>query len=615
METPPPGSKESLFKCLSTTSSLTAKLQANGGYAVVNGALSPSVQEEALLDINHFIEDVSNGHDNLNLNKNQWWDHSGAGWLLSKVRANLVDSIFSDLYGTDHLHSAKEGFLQVSEANSTTILHDPSLASDCSHLRAVCVFSEHSKSRELDEHSHHHKNDDTHHIIELEDLDPHCKPDPQKHHSQSVQLSLSSGSVLLFLSDTYRVAYTTTLSFKESSSSSFVVVSTLSPACWTSNSILPRKLLAYRQRQTSSTYSPHAEEWTSLIDDHSQNFRNYFRCQPPLLTISLAQMYGLMPYFNDTTTTQEQIQTMVDQALKKGIRFEANDIVPPTDRRPCSVNLQELFVVDDPRQCMKLGKDKYLGGMESSCGKYIYGVPGAAEQVLRIDIAKSTMDFIGPKFSGKFKWLRGISIPSNPELSIEGCSIALPCNHPSFLKITKVGDVYPVGQDVLEAELSGGWYYHGGAQAANGWIYCIPANTARVVKYHPGTDEVVFIGPSFDDMAQKWFGGLLSEIDGCIYGIPHNATGVLKINPVTDEVTIVEPKEGPLDSGLWKWHGGLMQNFEGKEYLVGFPNNAEDVLVMDVASQNVSTLPLPAIIQRHRFPKDGKYKWLGKFFY
>ena len=44
--------------------------------------------------------------------------------------------------------------------------------------------------------------------------------------------------------------------------------------------------------------------------------------------------------------------------------------------------------------------DKYLGGMASPCGRWIYGVPGTAKKVLRISTITGTMDTIGPEFHG-----------------------------------------------------------------------------------------------------------------------------------------------------------------------------------------------------------------------
>ena len=34
-----------------------------------------------------------------------------------------------------------------------------------------------------------------------------------------------------------------------------------------------------------------------------------------------------------------------------------------------------------------MGQDKWLGGMASPCGRYVYGVPGTAKRVLQIEVA------------------------------------------------------------------------------------------------------------------------------------------------------------------------------------------------------------------------------------
>ena len=87
------------------------------------------------------------------------------------------------------------------------------------------------------------------------------------------------------------------------------------------------------------------------------------------------------------------------------------------------------------------------------------------------------------------------------------------------------------------------------------------------------------IGPEYRGKA-KWYGGITSA-DRCIYGLPHNARGVLKIDPKTQEVTVLA--EGTLPDGLWKWHSGLTLSDGNK--IMGFPNNTDSVLAIDVIQQ------------------------------
>lgn len=69
--------------------------------------------------------------------------------------------------------------------------------------------------------------------------------------------------------------------------------------------------------------------------------------------------------------------------------------------------------------------------------------------------------------------------------------------------------------------------------------------------------------------------------------------------------------EGTLPKGQWKWHGGLATADGNK--IIGFPNNADSVLIVDVPSQRVYTVSDASVLQsgRHRIPQDGRYKYLG----
>ena len=88
-----------------------------------------------------------------------------------------------------------------------------------------------------------------------------------------------------------------------------------------------------------------------------------------------------------------------------------------------------------------------------------------------------------------------------------------------------------------------------------------------------------------------------------------SATGVLKINPATQEVVVLD--EGRFEEGSWKWHGGLASH-DGRK-IIGFPNNADSVLVVDVEGQRVYTVGDGSVLRSgsHRVPYDGRYKYLG----
>ncbi|KAL7576630.1 hypothetical protein ACA910_005567 [Epithemia clementina (nom. ined.)] len=476
---------------------------------------------------------------------------------------------------------------------------------------------------------------------------------------------------------------------------------------WTSKGMWTRQMTAYKERQTggywphdeeeddddddpwrrcrrrveSSHHHHYDQHWTRHEDSpphtttlvQSCRFRSYYRTSPPRLTRRLAELYGLLPYqrgeddrkrammqglrlWNDHD--EEEVDNDNDNDNTKQTQLEAENTGARTGNdndhnnnpfqrrapRHCDARLEHLipFYSKDSRSMLD-GPDKYLGGVCSPCGRYVYGVPGTARRVLRIRVQDGSMDLIGPTFPGKFKWLRGVEIPpqfmiltSSSSSTSEneyplGCCVALPCNSHSILKINPANDqVHTFGHAALRDGChSSDWLYHGGVLAeCNGWVYTIPANATRVMKFHPVTEDIVFLEPEFTPLMRcQWFGGIVGT-DGCIYGIPHNAHAVLKIDPHTDTISFMktpDDKNGDppqLSEGNWKWHGGLAAG----DKIYGFPNNSDSVLVIHVKEQRVYTIGhtttnsntttgsrrtpfLPS--GRHRIPQDHKYKYLG----
>lgn len=373
--------------------------------------------------------------------------------------------------------------------------------------------------------------------------------------------------------------------------------------------------------------------------------RPRFRLGSPALTVRQAELYGLLPY---RTSCDEEVHLKdVERAVIRGVRFvegvytsrdiDGKEIGPWTvkyGKFEENLSAQNYHIGDIPICLATMevlapcstngastglsGQDKYLGGMASPCGRYIYGVPGHAKRVVRVDVRSGEVSFIGPEYAGEFKWLRGVEIPGHvmgrkDDGSLaypSGCCIALPCNSENgcILKInpeTSHVSTFVTGHPIPNVE--DGWLYHGGNLAADGFVYAIPASAPRVMKIDPVNNTTEYIGPEYPGKA-KWYGGIPGA-DGCIYGIPHNSTGVLKINPKTQEVTILA--QGTLPEGLWKWHGGLASDDLTK--IIGFPNNADSVLVIDVMKQNVYTVGDSSILRSgyHRVPQDGRYKYLG----
>jgi len=227
-----------------------------------------------------------------------------------------------------------------------------------------------------------------------------------------------------------------------------------------------------------------------------------------------------------------------------------------------------------------------------------------------VTVATGEVELIGPKYVGKFKWLRGVEVPASvmgEDRFPCGACFALPSNASSVLRID------PATQEVttIGGPFSGDWLWHGGNLASDGNIYAIPCNAEQVLKINVRTSEVSMIGPKFPGR-QKWYGGILAS-NGCIYGIPQNSTGVLKIDPSTGECSVLA--EGTLTEGGWKWHGGTAG--DDRHIIYGFPNNSDYVLKVDARTDTISLLGGPDVIQSgvHRIERkgfqDGKYKYLG----
>ncbi|KAL7544607.1 hypothetical protein ACHAWF_007981 [Thalassiosira exigua] len=371
------------------------------------------------------------------------------------------------------------------------------------------------------------------------------------------------------------------------------------------------------------------------------------RLGPPALTVRQAELYGLLPYASDDRTRRRDIE----RAVIRGVRFEegvykcrdvnggevgpwrvrdgkfcsepGDDALSKVDAAApdvpiCLAGMEVLTCSANGASMSLAGQDKYLGGMASPCGRYVYGVTGHAKRVVRVDVRSGAVDFVGPEFPGEFKWLRGVEVPASVmgrkddgDLAHpSGCCLALPCNSKDgcVLKIDPESSrvtTFVTGPPIPNVEE--GWLYHGGNLSSDGYVYAIPASAPRVMKIDPRLETTEYIGPEFPGKA-KWYGGI-EGCDGCIYGIPHNATGVLKINPGTQEVTVLA--EGSLTEGLWKWHGGLASSDGSK--IIGFPNNADSVLVVDVPKQAVYTVGDSSVLRSgyHRIPQDGRYKYLG----
>ena len=655
---------DGLLKYLPTNSQLSHVREElrTEGYCILNSILSPEECARAIDNIWTFVEDSSNAQVSRSdpstwYPKNQsgqdpfphtgyksfsdMFQSNGAGWVHGEVREKLAMRIFEPLYQTRELHCSKEGFtFHRPTASANNHLFKPPefwLHSLCKRP-VVCTKEQSISVGEHYDQGHSPQGFQTiQSLVALEDQQEEvdgcflCWPRSHGFIHQSItrdiyrgnfswvpltdqeidrlrnefslapkRVYLAKGDVVLWRSDLVHAALPPSgLSPRFRA----VVYASMQPASLTPKETYVDKLNAYKQRRTGD-HRAHCESWHVHKQDNP-NHRCSFRTSPPLVTRRLAELYGLVPY----TNSEEEWNRVRQSALIQGVRFAPDESVISMPARECKARLEYIST-----SCTMAGQEKFLGGMPSPCGEYIYGVPGSAKQVLRVNVQAKSMDTIGPSFEGKFKWLRGLDVPAevmdNPGFP-RGCCLALPSNASAVLKINPdTHEISTFGEELLTSQVGeNGWFYHGGNLASNGMVYCIPANATHVLKICPRTNTVWKIGPSFGSGRQKWFGGIVGS-DGCIYGIAHNEVGVLKIDPSNDECSVLLQSNGlPLPHGQWKWHGGLAAG----DKIYGFPNNADQVLVVNVKSQEVYMVGDSSVLQsgRHRIPQDRRYKYLG----
>ena len=441
-----------------------------------------------------------------------------SGYLFGPLREIIAQRIFDPLvFQTRELFSSKEGYTvlchDIDESYSRVNQQQPhsyyhydssayqnGLLPTIQSLTAISIPSSSEECAVFSVYPGSHKvistiaasNNDNNHTstswvaLTKDDLEAYL----HKHDLLPKNVCLYSGDVLLYRTD---VVHSNIIQQQ-------VLSKTRNQNCWTAifpvsmipasivntNSYTCKKKFEGYQMGRTTDHRPYLECWKNIpgetIPDPNKNKQTrkkspqqqqqqqelivppdpfYYRHGPPLLTWREAELYGLVPYIE--TTSKEILKFEFQRALVRGVRF-CNDLLsssasstsyranacPTKSTHDAKVAI--LSPLDDPL----LGQDKWLGGMSSPDGNYVYGVPGTAEKVLRITVANGSIDFIGPSFKGKFKWLRGIEIPPSIEYP-KGICICLPAN------ADKVLEINPHTQEVSTygGPFPGPWKWHG----------------------------------------------------------------------------------------------------------------------------------------------------------
>jgi hypothetical protein len=540
------------------------------GYAVVPSLLSPSDCQLAIEKLWDFVQDTSGNvvnrsdikswypphqlrtisddqdHQSENVAEPPFpdvdpWPHTGyssfpdmfqslgAGYLLGHIREILAEQVFEPLFGTNELHSSKEGFTfarpSVFRSNDDNldykfikpnpkrpvcgkVQHGLGGHYDQSHLaRGLCTIQSSvcfldQNEEEGDGHfvcwPHSHSRVHTEITKDIyRDRLSWVPPTKEEIDAMNDQYGISpehmyakAGDVIIWRSDLIHAPIPPGPTCQNMRAVGYV---SMSPACWSDGfeeggKMLNDKFNSYKWGKTGDHRS-FVESWHDHKRDSSRNpnacvgenvnwvlmrQRPYYRYGPPKVTKRLAELYGLIRYGVDS---ENEYRKEVNHAIVRGVRFfpdgRDDGDFRHVDAQLCTARTETINLSDGSTLS---GQDKFLGGMCSPCGRYIFGVPGHAKRVLRLNTKTNEMDQIGPSYPGQFKWLRGLEVPveaMGDDLREEypvGCCLALPSNASCILKINpESGEVKTFG-DIIEK----GWLYHGGNLAADGFVYAVP---------------------------------------------------------------------------------------------------------------------------------------------
>ena len=117
------------------------------------------------------------------------------------------------------------------------------------------------------------------------------------------------------------------------------------------------------------------------------------------------------------------------------------------------------------------------------------------------------------------------------------------------------------------------------------FLYGIPFNARRVVKFNPLDKSLTEIGPDLGEGAAKWYCGVLANT-GSIYCAPFNADHILKINTSDGTVETLDGVELP-ETGEWLWASGALAHDNRIYYM---PADARRIMRLNPDNDTLSSV-------------------------
>jgi len=213
------------------------------------------------------------------------------------------------------------------------------------------------------------------------------------------------------------------------------------------------------------------------------------------------------------------------------------------------------------------GDEKWCGIVKGK-DNCLYCLPCDAKQLLKIDPSNDETTLVGEEHFGNGKWRNGFA---------HGDFIyGIPFEANKFLKYNiKTETSEFVGDDFGDRYAK----WMSGAVADDGCLYCFPYGHERIVKFNPIDDTTICVGEEIEGGGK--FSGTIKGKNGCLYGIPFVATRVAKFNVATQTVTFI----GYDYEGIFKWLGGV----EGvDDNIYGVPHEHNKWLKIDIVTDTIS---------------------------
>lgn len=250
------------------------------------------------------------------------------------------------------------------------------------------------------------------------------------------------------------------------------------------------------------------------------------------------------------------------------------------------------------------GRQKWYGGIVAQNGK-MYGVPHTATTVLCVTPASSqygddaTFETVGELPQGGWKWHGGAADASGrfvygyPNNAAQVLKIDTEAEPP---KISLIGDPKVLVSGRHRSDDKYKWL--GGAVCPiDNNLYLFPSDAERVLCIETETDRVYTVGPELLEGPNKYQNGFAGR-DGAVYGIPQRSPGILRILPSgsgTDRTVHVDELAIPdadITNNKHKFEGGEMGD-DGNIYCI--PLDTGKVVRVDV--------PPPKLLQEEEEEK------------